>query len=303
MSQSFIQPAFLKTGDKVAITGLASKIDYDLYVQPAIAVLQQWGLEVVMGESLHQEWFTFAGPDSVRQHDFQTFLDDHSIKAIFSARGGYGSSRYLDDINFTEFKTHPKWIIGFSDITAVLSQVSVFGIQSIHGPMPKTFFQDETGLSLESVRKLLFGETIAYPFEPNALNRLGTGEGILFGGNLCMLAHLIGSGADVDTHGKILFLEDVDEYHYSIDRLMVQLKRAGKLAHLKGLLIGSFSDLKDQAEDFGMNVYEIIQHWTQEYDYPIAFGLGIGHEARNLAMPVGRKTNLVISEDSVQLRF
>ncbi len=303
MSQSFIQPAFLTKGDKVAITGLASKIDYNLYIKPAIERLQEWGLQVVTGQSLHEEWFGFAGADAIRQHDFQTFLNDSSIKAIFSARGGYGSSRYLDKVNFSEFRKKPKWIIGFSDITAVLSQVAALHIQSIHGPMPKTFFQDKTGLSLESLREVLFGELVGYAFEPHKLNRLGHTEGIVFGGNLCLLAHLLGSRSDVDTAGKILFLEDVDEYHYSVDRLIVQLKRAGKLDRLNGLLVGSFSDMKDKAEDFGMNAYEIIQHWTQEYDYPIAYGLGIGHEARNLAMPIGRKVDLLISEDSVQLTF
>ncbi|MDR6193074.1 LD-carboxypeptidase [Siphonobacter sp. SORGH_AS_0500] len=303
MLQDFVQPTFLKRGDKVAITGLASKIDNDVYIKPALELLHQWGVEVVTGQSLHEEWFAFAGTDSIRQNDFQTFLDDSSIKAIFSARGGYGSSRYLDKVDFTRFKNDPKWIIGFSDITAVLSHALTLGIQSIHGPMPKTFFQDETGSSLESLRKVLFGELTSYQFEPHTLNRVGNADGILFGGNLCLLAHLIGSKSDVDTAGKILFLEDVDEYHYSVDRLMVQLKRAGKLDQLKGLLIGSFSDMKDNAEDFGMTPYEIIRHWTQEYDYPIAFGVGIGHEAKNLAMPVGRPVQFGVNENSVELKF
>lgn len=297
------RPDPLKPGDTVALMALASKIEYEKVIPQAVAVLEQWGLKVVEGPSLKSKWHTFAGTDEIRRADYQRFLDDPSIKAIISARGGYGSSRILDSIDYRAFQQHPKWVAGFSDITAVLCDIYRLGIESLHSTMPKLFFQDETGYSLESLRKLLFGEEVIYQTVPQSDNRYGKAEGMLVGGNLCLFVHMSGSPADVDTKGKILFLEETEEFHYSVDRYMVQLRRAGKLEGLAGLIVGSFSELRDKPEDFGMSIREIIQYWVKEYSFPVAYGFPVGHEAGNLALPVGRNARLTVAPDEVRLEF
>jgi muramoyltetrapeptide carboxypeptidase len=296
------RPAPLRPGDTVGVLALASRLPYER-VQPALDALRRWGLNVVEGASLKSEHFTFAGSDAVRAADFQRFLDDSSIKAIISARGGYGSSRLLDGLRFTKFRQQPKWIVGFSDITAVHCHVHTFGIESLHATMPSVFFQDKSGASLESLRKFLFGETPRYQVPAHAQNRAGTGTGALIGGNLCLLAHVLGTPSSVETAGKILFLEEVSEYLYSIDRLMVQLRRSGRLDRLAGLIVGSFSGVKDSIDPpFGETAYEIIQRWTRDYTYPVCYGFPVGHEPDNLAMPCGRVATLAVGPD-VTLTF
>lgn len=296
-----IQPKALQKGDTVGLVALACKVDFDL-IKPAIEVIENiWGLNVVLGTSLTSKYHQFAGTDEIRANDFQLMLDDPNIKAIISARGGYGSSRLLDKIDFTNFIQNPKWITGFSDITAVLCHIHTLGIESIHSTMLKLFMQDGGEFALETLRKTLFGESLAYHIPAHSLNRKGIAKGQLVGGNLAILTHIIGSNSDIDTAGKILFLEDVGEYLYSIDRMMIQLKRAGKLQSLAGLIVGHFSDLEDNEVQFGKNANEIIQDAVAEYNFPVCYGFPVGHEPENWALPCGREVSLSVEENGVWL--
>lgn len=296
-----IQPKALQKGDTVGLVALACKVDFDL-IKPAIEVIENiWGLNVVLGTSLTSKYHQFAGTDEIRANDFQLMLDDPNIKAIISARGGYGSSRLLDKIDFTNFIQNPKWVTGFSDITAVLCHIHTLGIESIHSTMLKLFMQDGGEFALETLRKVLFGESLAYNIPAHSLNKKGIAKGQLVGGNLAMLTHIIGSKSDVDTAGKILFLEDVGEYLYSIDRMMIQLKRSGKLQSLAGLIVGHFSDLEDNEVQFGKNANEIIQDAVAEYNFPVCYGFPVGHEPENWALPCGRAISLSVEENGVWL--
>ena len=230
-------------------------------------------------------------------------LDDPTIRAIFSARGGYGSSRFIDQVNFRKFQKSPKWIVGFSDITVVHGRIERLGYESLHATMPKLFGNEGGGESVETLRKVLFGEPLNYQIPPYPFNRLGRASGVLTGGNLCLLAHAIGSRSEVDTRGKILFVEDVHEPYYNIDRLMVQLKRANKLKPLAGLIVGQFSDsYQNPNAPFGKTEYEIIAEHVAEYDFPVCYDFPVGHTADNWAMPVGRKASLSVQE-KVSLQF
>ncbi len=298
---ALIAPPFLKKGDKVAVIALASKLNFD-DIQSAIKLMQeQWGLEVIIGESVNSAYFNFAGTDGIRLRDFQQQLDNQAIKAIFSARGGYGSSRIIDAVDFTNFRKNPKWIIGFSDITAVHCQLQTMGFQSLHAPMPKTFLKDV--FSLKTLENFLFGEKINYTIPSKPINRQGVGTGQVVGGNLCILAHLIGSKSEIDTNGKILFIEDISEYLYNIDRMMIQLKRAGNLQNLAGLIVGNFSDLKENDEPFGKTFQEIIAEHTAEYNFPVCYDFPVGHEAINWTIPCGQLATLSIDNEQVTLNF
>lgn len=298
---SLISPPFLKKGDKVAIVALASKLNPE-DINSAINLMQKnWGIEVIVGESVGASYFNFSGTDDVRLRDFQQQLDNKEIKAVFSARGGYGSSRIIDFVDFTKFKKNPKWIIGFSDITVIHGQLQVLGYQSLHAPMPKTFMRDYD--SVQKLEAFLFGKNVHYTIQPNSFNKPGIGAGQIVGGNLCILAHLIGSKSEVDTDGKILFVEDISEYLYNIDRMMIQLKRAGKLKRLAGLIVGDFSDVKENDELFGKTFHEIISEHTAEYDFPICYDFPVGHEAINWTIPCGRFASLSIDSEEVRLGF
>ncbi len=297
-----MQPNPIQKGDTVGLLALACKVDFEV-LRPAIELMENvWGLKVILGESLTSEYHQFAGTDTVRAGDFQRMLDNPEIKAIFSARGGYGSSRLLDSIDFTKFQKHPKWVVGFSDITAVHCHIHTLNIESLHATMPKLFLQEGGEKSLETLRKILFGEELNYKIAPHPMNRLGVGEGQLIGGNLALLSHIIGSESDIDYDGKILFLEDVNEYLYNIDRMMIQLKRSGKLKNLAGLIVGSFSDCQDNDVPFGKTVNEIIEEAVADYDYPVCYDFPVGHEVDNWAMPCGREVRLLVEEYGVGLR-
>ncbi|MDB5262903.1 MAG: LD-carboxypeptidase [Adhaeribacter sp.] len=292
----------LQVGDKIAIVALARKVAAaDL--EPAIKILQDWGLEVVLGQTIQESYHQFAGLDEVRLADFQTQLNNDGIKAIFSARGGYGTTRLLDRIDFTHFRMQPKWLIGFSDITALHSHVHNFGLESIHGTMPALFGRPGSSEAIESLRQLLFGESISYRCPAHELNQNGTGTGRLIGGNLSILITCIGTASDIDTTGKILFLEDLDEYLYHIDRMLVQLDRAGKLINLAGLLVGDMSDMKDNAVPFGKTAYEIIREHAGKYNFPISFGFPTGHEPKNLALVCGRQALLKVEASGTSLQY
>lgn len=296
-----ISPPYLKKGDIVAITCPAKKLPVDIV--EAVKLLESWGLKVILGETVHASFHQFAGSDELRTADFQRFLDDSSVKAIFAARGGYGTIRIIDNLDFSGFRNNPKWIIGFSDITILHSHIYArFGVQSIHGQMPLTI-PDGSKISLETLRKALFNERVEYHYESSVKNRSGQGEGILIGGNLTLLMMMTGSVSDMDYTDNILFLEDVGEYLYSIDRLMWNLKRAGKLVLLKGLIIGGFTELKDNDIPFGQTAEEIIMDHVKDYDYPVCFNFPAGHIADNRALILGKTVNLKIDGQEVHLIY
>ncbi len=288
-----ITPSYLKQGDKIGIVATARKIAIE-EIKPAIDIFNSWGLEVVLSKNLFNTNNQYAGTDSERTQDLQTMLDDVSIKAVISARGGYGTIRIIDKLDFTSFKKHPKWIIGYSDITVLHSHIHNFGIETIHATMPINFTKNTE--ATQSLRKALFGETINYEIESHPLSRNGIAEAELIGGNLSLLYALSGSVSDVDTTGKILFIEDLDEYLYHIDRMMMQLKRAGKLDKLAGIIVGGMTDMKDNTIPFGKTAQEIIIDNVTEYNYPVCFNFPAGHIDKNLAIYFGRKVKLNVGE-------
>ncbi len=291
---------FLKKGDKIGIVATARKVT-KAELEPAIETLRSWGLEPVLGKNLFGDHHQYSGSDEDRRQDLQAMLDDVTVKAVISARGGYGTMRIVDGLNFSAFKKHPKWIIGFSDITVLHSHLNNMGVESIHAPMPLTFPRDAE--SVESLRKALFGETLSYTFSSNALNRAGNAEGIIVGGNLSLLYALQSSASDIDTKGKILFIEDLDEYLYHIDRMMLSLKRSGKLDKLAGLVVGGMSDMRDNPIPFGKTAEEIIIDTVKEYSYPVSFGFPAGHGTKNMALHFGRKATLNVSGKETILSF
>jgi muramoyltetrapeptide carboxypeptidase len=293
----------LHPGDKIAIVALARKIKLE-DIQAAIATFRSWGLDVVLGKYLTAEYHIFAGNDQERAADLQAMLDNPDIKAVISARGGYGSARILDLIDFSQFVLHPKWVIGFSDITAVLAHIQKMGFACIHGIMPTLFARPGSELARETLRQALFGAPVSYPvLAPHPLNQAGSGRGAITGGNVSLLTSIIGTTSEVDFTGKILFLEEVEEYLYSLDRMLVHLKRSGKLKALAGLIVGHMTDLQDNPEPFGKNAYEIVWEHTRGYGYPIAFGFPTGHEVDNLALVCGREARLEVTAAGASLGY
>lgn len=296
-----IVPSYLKPGDKVAITCPAKKLPHPL--TDAVNLLRSWGLQVILGDTITAEWNQFAGMDELRTADFQRFLDDESIKAIFAARGGYGTIRIIDTLDFTPLKEYPKWVIGFSDITVLHSHIQqVCGMASIHGQMPLTI-PDGTKPSLQSLRNALFGDEISYDLQPHEQNRMGNGKGLLTGGNLALLCAVNGSVSEADFTGKILFLEDVGEYLYNIDRMMHTLKRAGKLEELEGLIVGGFTELKDNDIPFGQTAEEIIKDAVANYPFPVAFGFPAGHIADNHSLIFGMEAHVQVDKHAVKMAY
>jgi muramoyltetrapeptide carboxypeptidase len=295
------QPPYLKTGDKIAIVAPAKKLPKSIDV--AIAILKTWGLDVLIGDSVYAGHHQYAGTDALRASDIQKYLDDKTVKAIIAARGGYGTIRIIDELDFTIFKESPKWVIGFSDITVLLAHLyAACQCQSIHGQMPYTF-EEASPESMESLRKALFGEKIEYQYHSHPLNREGTAEGILIGGNLTLLVTLEGSVSAMDYTDKILFLEDVGEQEYAIDGMMRMLKRSGKLANLKGLIVGAFTAIKEETTPFGQTPEELIFELVKEYDYPVCFNFPTGHIPDNRAMVVGGTAKFEICDEKVELVF
>jgi muramoyltetrapeptide carboxypeptidase len=296
-----ITPPYLKKGDRVAIVCPAKKLPQPM--DDAIALLQSWGLEVVLGETITADFHQFAGDDALRAKDLQQYLNDDSIKAVFAARGGYGTVRIVDAVDFSRLATHPKWIIGFSDITVLHGHIyRNYELETIHGQMPINI-PDATAISLETLRKALFGEEISYQIDPQPLNRPGKAEGVVIGGNLSILVYILASVSDYNYDGKILFIEDVSEYLYSVDRLMYTLKRAGKLKNLTGLIVGGFTDLKDNDIPFGQTAQEIIKAIVDEYDYPVCFDFPAGHVADNRTLILGRNMALEVDDHRVTMQY
>ena len=296
-------PPCLQPGNTIALVCPSGYMVIEK-AQTCIDVLQQWGSKVKVGTTVGSHSATyFSGTDEERLINFQQILDDDEVHAVLCARGGYGLSRIIDHISFKKFKKQPKWVIGFSDITVLHSHIySNYGIATLHAPMAGAF--NDGGFNNEYVQSLknaLEGKRIKYECAAHEFNRKGEAVGELVGGNLALLAHMVGTPSDIKTKGRILFLEDVGEYLYNIDRMMRQLQRSGKLSKLAGLIIGGFSDTKDTERPFGQTAYEIIHDIVKEYDYPVCFGFPVSHEKENYALKVGEGYKLKVGRGKVTL--
>lgn len=296
-------PKYLKKGDTIGLVAPAGFMAVEK-MERCIETLDSWGYTVEMGATTHSSSDNyFSASDAERCADLQRMLDDPGIKAILCVRGGYGTSRIIDDLSFKKFKKHPKWIVGFSDITVLHAHIlSKYKIASLHAPMASAFNEiDENNPYIISLKDALEGKPAHYDCAPHAFNITGEAKGQLVGGNLTLVAHLIGTRSDIRTKDRILFLEDVGEYLYNLDRMMLQLKRAGKFDDLAGLIIGGFTETKDTERPFGKNVYDLIFEHVSEYKYPICFGFPVSHDKENFALKVGAKYHLQVSSDRVSL--
>jgi len=298
------RPPYLREGDQIGLVSPARKVSID-EIRASVKMFQSWGLEPVFGQHLFSQENQFAGNDEERAADFQSFLDDAEIKAIISTRGGYGSVRIVDSLDFDQFERFPKWLIGYSDFTVFHSHVNAqFNIETLHATMPLNFPKDgKENFATESLRKALFGELDKYTFKPTKVIRADNVKGELIGGNLSILYSLMGSESEMDFDGKILFIEDLDEYLYHIDRMMMNLKRAGKLENLAGLIVGGMNDMNDNAIPFGKTAEEIILEHSKEFTYPIVFGFPAGHIADNRALIMGREVSLEVNSNESTLTF
>ena len=296
-------PPYLKKGDTIGIVCPSGFMPYE-NAATCIQTLESWGYKVKVGDTLGSQFHYFSGTDKQRLQDLQKMLNDTSIKAILCGRGGYGLSRIIDKLDFQKFKRNPKWIIGFSDITVLHAHIfQHFQIATIHAPMAAAFngdgFQNKY---IASLKDAISGISTNYTCTTHVFNKTGNAEGELIGGNLAIIAHLIGSHSSYKTRHKILFLEDVGEYLYNIDRMMIQLERAEIFKHLKGLIIGGFSDLKDTTVPFGMDIYNIMNEHVKDYKFPICFDFPVSHQTENLALKIGIKHELKVGKENVILR-
>lgn len=296
-----IMPEYLKKGDTVGILATARKIDL-VTLQPGIKLLESWGLKVVIGKSIGKEQNQLAGPDWQRATDFQEMLDNPNIKAIWAAKGGYGTVRIVDRINFDNFKKKPKWVIGFSDVTVMHSHINNMNIGTLHAIMAISA-KSATPEAIESFRKALFGEKLEYNIPHHAFNKNGKATGELVGGNLSVLYSIQGSESAVDMNGKILFLEDLDEYLYHIDRMMMNLKRNGSLKGLKGIIIGGMTSMNDNDIPWGHDSLEIIQDIVKDLNIPVSYNFPAGHIKDNRALILGKTVTFEVNDKETVLKF
>ena len=296
-----IRPNYLQKGDTVAIVSTARKVSKKELI-PALAILKNWGLNVVLGNSIEAEEHQFAGNDNLRASDFQEMLDNPNIKAIWCARGGYGTIRMIDLLDFSNFKNNLKWIIGYSDVTVLHSHLHQLGFETLHAQMPVSI-ETKTKACVQSIKNSLFGKNNNIIIPSEVFNVTGNAKGVLVGGNLSMLYSLCGSSSSISTKGKILFIEDLDEYLYHIDRMLQNLKRNGMLDQLEGLVIGGMTKMHDNDIPFGQSAEEIILSICNDYNYPIVFNFPAGHIKDNRALILGRKAELIISKTETILTF
>lgn len=301
----FKTPPYLKKGDKVALVAPAGFLTDEKPILLAEQLLKSWGLEAVRGDFLLEQDGYFAGTDTQRLEDFQKALDNPKIKAIWAVRGGYGSMRILSKLNYTNFVKKPKWIIGFSDITVFHSVLHNRGYKSIHGIMPIQLIKaaKETEKAVESLYKALFGKDVESIITASKYNRIGSAEAVMVGGNLSLLQSLLGSPCQIKTRGKILFIEEVGEYLYKIDRLLQSLKSAGYFKDIIGLVVGNFSDIKTDGIVYNKTYQELILEVVEEYDYPVLFDAPAGHIADNRALILGGKALINVGEFVSCIRF
>jgi muramoyltetrapeptide carboxypeptidase len=296
-----IIPPFLKAGDTVALVCTARKF-FPEDSKPAIDLLESWGLKVKLGNTIGLDNCQLGGTDNERAADFQAQLDDANVKAIWCARGGYGTVRIIDSLDFTNFKQHPKWIMGFSDVTVLHSQLNVERVASFHSIMPFTVPTAPEEVK-ETLRKALFGETISYTIPSKSFDVKGTASGELVGGNISILYSLLGSKSSIDTKDKILFIEDLDEYLYHIDRMMYNLKRNGYFEHVKGIIVGSMTDMHDNEIPFGQNEVQIITEIAKDFSIPIAFQFPAGHQKDNRTLILGQQVAFEVNDREIKLKF
>nr|WP_321244614.1 LD-carboxypeptidase [uncultured Psychroserpens sp.] len=303
---ALIQPPYLKAGDTVAIVApsgiLKNRTDE---VDQAVALLKSWGLHAVVGKHVFSKGNHFAGTDLQRCEDFQNALDDPKISAIWCARGGYGTVRILDKLDYTKFKSNPKWLIGYSDITALHNQFHNEGFQSIHALMCVSLPEDisEIKETVDTFKSTLFGKPVDYTLEGSTYNRVGEASGPLVGGNLTILHTMLGSQESIDTSGKVLFIEEIGEYKYHIDRMLQSLKRAGYFDNCAGVLVGGMSKMRKNTTPWGTSVEQLILDALSEYDFPIAFNMPAGHEKDNRAMVMGATIKLKVSKEKSTVVF
>ncbi len=291
-------PPYLKKGDTIAILAPAGILKGRAEtIQKAKELAQSWGLNVVLGENLFNQNNHFAGTDDERAEDFQKALDNPNIKAIWAARGGYGSVRLLDRLDFTKFMGNPKWIIGYSDITAFHNHIHNLGFETLHAMMATSLEEkpEEITKTISSYKKALFGEQLSYSIPSSNYNRLGEVSGQLIGGNLAIVTSMLGSKSQLDTKDKILFLEEIGEYKYSIDRMLQSLKRANYFSTIKAVIIGDISLIKKNTTKWGSTVEQLILDALPK-DIPILFDFPAGHEPDNRAMIFGRKIKMTVNK-------
>ncbi len=295
-----ITPPFLKPGDKIAISCPAKKLLKPM--DDAIKLLKSWGFEIICGDTTHLEHHQFAGTDELRAKEFQKFIDDASVKAIIAARGGYGCIRIVDLINFKPLIKNPKWIVGFSDITVFHLHLQNLGLQSLHAQMPSTI-SDSSKNGLKTLKMALLGDSFGYNFPSSTYNKIGEANAQLVGGNLTLIAACINSASDFSFDNKILFLEDVGEYFYAVDRMLRTLDRAGKFSKLKGLIVGSFTEMKDNEIPFGYSLEEIVLEIVAKYNFPICFNFPAGHINDNQTLVLGKEIYLKINDKTVNINY
>ncbi len=293
-------PSYLVKGDTILIIATA-RARNEIAIAPAIKILQSWGLIVITGKNLYKQYHQFAGTDEQRAEDLQWAIDHEEAKAVLIAGGGYGTLRIIDHVSFKDFSKQPKWFIGYSDTTVLQARLSSLKQPSIHGTMAFQFAKNKE--ATESIKRLLFGKKVTHTAPLSKLNRRGKAEGEVVGGNLSLIYALSGSKDDLNTKNKLLFIEDLDEQLYHIDRMMLQLKRSGKLKGLKGLIVGGMTEMKDNAVPFGKTAEEIIFEAVEEYNYPVCFNFPAGHIENNMALYFGKKAELRVNKNQVKLIY
>ena len=301
-----IKPENLRIGDTISIIAPSGVLkDYEEYMQKSISLMESWGLNVVLGSTIYESYGHFSSTDINREKDFQNAIDDNKIKAIWCARGGYGAMRIIDNINYDNLLKNPKWVIGYSDITAIHNDIHNLGVESLHGVMCKSL--EDISVDDDSINKLkdiLFEEgELKYIIEGNEYNIIGEASGKLVGGNLTLLQSLLQSKSSIDTTNKIIFIEDVGEYLYHIDRMLHSLKRADYFSKCSGLIVGDFTDIKKNETKFGKNLYEIINEIVEDYNIPVMYGFPAGHGEKNLPLIFGRNVRINVRENKSEIRF
>lgn len=294
-------PPYLKPGDTVGILATARKVAEEP-LGPAIKLLKSWGLNVVIGKTVGLDDNQLAGQDWQRATDLQQMLDNPSIKAVWCAKGGYGTVRIIDRIDFTKFRKKPKWIIGFSDATVLHSHINKMGIATVHGIVGISV-SGATPEAIESFRKSLFGGRIEYRIPPHAYNKNGKAYGEIMGGNLSVLYSIMGSPSEADYKGKIIFIEDLDEYLYHIDRMMMNLKRNGYFKNVRGIIIGGMTKMRDNDIPWGHDALQIVQDIVKEYNIPVCYNFPAGHIKDNRALIFGANAALEVTASGTKLTF
>lgn len=293
------RPPYLQCGDRVALVSPAGAIE-PVYVTTAAEILRSWGLEPVIGPNACAVQGYFAGSDEQRMHDMQWALDDENIRAIFCTRGGYGSMRIVEQLDYSAFQGSPKWLVGFSDITVFHAKLNTLGIESLHAPMPKSFGKTSPE-AMQRLHDFLFGNISPYRLPPHPFNREGIVEAELTGGNLSLLHCIRSTTLDCRHQNPILFLEDVGENLYAIDRMLQSLRLSEKFERLQGLIVGMFTEMKGL--NFGKNAEEIIHDLLEEYECPVCFGFPAGHVANNYPLIMGSTVELEITPEGTTLTF